>query len=112
MIAIDTNILIRFLEQDDNAAQTAAARDLVRREGTVFINPIVMVELVWVLRSTFELDRSSIYSRLKRLIAAPEFCVPFPDATERAVTQYGKDRPILPIARWVNSIWHWVAFPP
>jgi len=90
MIAIDTNILLRFLQQDDDAAQSAAARELVRSEEIVFINPIVMVELAWVLRSTFELDRPSIHARLKRLVAASEFKVPFPEATERAVAQYGK----------------------
>lgn len=89
MIAIDTNILLRFLEQDDDAAQTSAARELVRSEGMVFINPIVLVELAWVLRSTFELDRQSIHARLKRLVVAPEFKLPFPEATERAVAQYG-----------------------
>lgn len=89
MIGIDTNVLLRFLEQDDDAAQTAAARELVRRDETVFINPIVMVELVWVLSSTFEMDRPAIHARLQRIVAAPEFSVPFPEATERAVAQYG-----------------------
>jgi predicted nucleic-acid-binding protein len=89
MIGIDTNILLRLLEQDNDPAQSAAARALVRREGTVFINPVVMVEFVWVLRSSFELDRASIHARLKRIVAAPEFSMPFPEATERAVTQYG-----------------------
>lgn len=89
MIGIDTNILLRLLEQDDDPAQTAAAREFVRREGKVFINPVVMVEFVWVLRSSFELDRASIYTRLKRLVAAPEFGMAFPEATERAVALYG-----------------------
>ncbi|PZA09092.1 VapC toxin family PIN domain ribonuclease [Rhodopseudomonas palustris] len=90
MIAIDTNVLLRFFEADDNAAQTAAARDVVRSQGSVFINPVVLVEFVWALRASFGLDRKAIHVRLQRILAAPEFVLPFGSSIERAVEQYGK----------------------
>ncbi len=90
MIGIDTNILLRFFETDDAPEQTAAAQAFVREQGSVFLNPVVLVELVWTLRSTFALDRLTIYSRLARLVSAPEFSFAFHEATERAVSQYGQ----------------------
>lgn len=90
MIAVDTNVLLRFFEADDNAAQTVAARDMVRSQGSVFINPVVLVEFVWALRASFGLDRNAIHARLQRIVAAPEFVLPFAASIERAVEQYGK----------------------
>ncbi|MFL9503271.1 type II toxin-antitoxin system VapC family toxin [Rhodopseudomonas palustris] len=90
MIAVDTNVLLRFFEADDNVAQTAAARDVVRSQGSVFINPVVLVEFVWALRASFGLDRKAIHTRLQRILAAPEFVLPFAASIERAVEQYGK----------------------
>jgi len=90
MIAVDTNVLLRFFEADDNAAQTAAARDIVRSQGSVFINPVVLVEFVWALRASFGLDRGAIHARLQRIVAAPEFVLPFPASIERAVEHYGQ----------------------
>ena len=63
MIALDTNVLVRFLVEDDKA-QTAAAVALVKRavaadEG-LFVTDIVLCEVVWVLRYSYEVPRLEI----------------------------------------------------
>jgi predicted nucleic-acid-binding protein len=88
MIGIDTNVLLRFFEAGDDAEQTAAARQLVRDQAPVFINPIVLAEFAWTLRRTFKLDRATIYDRLAGIIEAHEFRLAFPEAIGRAVKQY------------------------
>jgi predicted nucleic-acid-binding protein len=88
MIGIDTNVLLRFFEADDDAKQTAAARQLVREQSPVFINPIVLAEFAWTLRKTFKLDRAAVHDRLAELIEAPEFKLAYPEAMGRAVKQY------------------------
>jgi predicted nucleic-acid-binding protein len=88
MIGIDTNILLRFFEPGDDAAQTAAARQLVRDQAPVFINPIVLAEFAWTLRRTFKLHRAAIYDRLASIVEADEFKVAHPEAIGRAVKQY------------------------
>ncbi len=89
MIGIDTNVLLRFFEVDDDAAQTAAAQQFVRDHAPVFIHPIVLAEFAWTLRTTFKLDRTTVYDHLAGIVAAPEFTLANPQATGRAVEQYG-----------------------
>ena len=49
MIAIDTNILVRFLTNDD-ATQAMKARTLIRGNTTVLITDVVLVETLWALK--------------------------------------------------------------
>ena len=60
MSALDTNILVRYVVQDDSA-QLAAAKRLITRcveEGrSLFVPVTVMLELEWVLRSSFEFGK-------------------------------------------------------
>ena len=57
MIALDTNVLVRFLVEDD-ARQTAEAAALIKRvvdaDGTLFVSDIVLCETVWVLAGAGE----------------------------------------------------------
>jgi len=50
MIALDTNILARFLLQDD-PAQFKLAKDLLAQNAVYTAPPTVILELVWVLES-------------------------------------------------------------
>jgi predicted nucleic-acid-binding protein len=71
VIAIDTNLLVRLLVQDD-AAQSAAVETLLRetRESgqTCFISDLVLCELEWVLRSCYKAPRSRVFSSVQELL--------------------------------------------
>lgn len=73
MIALDTNVLVRFLVEDD-AAQTERARELLQRairsNASCFISDIVMCEVVWVLESSYKFRRAEISQVLGRLLRA------------------------------------------
>jgi predicted nucleic-acid-binding protein len=89
MIGIDTNVLLRiFAAAADDPAQVRAARDLLRAEAPVFLNPIVLAEFAWTLRRTYKLDRPAIHARLSSIASAPEFTLMFPGAILRAVELY------------------------
>ena len=52
MIALDTNVLLRFLVADDAAQNRRAAEfieTVLENKGTLYISDIVLVETVWVL---------------------------------------------------------------
>jgi predicted nucleic-acid-binding protein len=51
MLAIDTNLIVRFLVNDD-AGQAARARKLIDNNDT-FVCTTVMLETEWVLRSVY-----------------------------------------------------------
>lgn len=62
--AIDTNILVRYIT-GDNAVQLKKATQLIETGGPKLINPIVLVELTWVLNSVYSLSRKTIAETLK-----------------------------------------------
>ena len=71
MIGLDTNVLVRYIMQDD-ARQSALATRLVESlsvESPGFVPLVSVVELAWVLSSAYALDRVSSL-RLSRACCA------------------------------------------
>ncbi len=74
MIALDTNVLARYLLEDDEQ-QAEAARDLLSRltpDQPGFICREVTIELTWVLQRIYGFSRDLIAEALEKLIAAKE----------------------------------------
>ena len=64
MLAVDTNVVIRFLVLDD-VEQSLRARELVERNA-VFISATVLLECEWVLRSVYRNEPAKIARDLAR----------------------------------------------
>lgn len=92
MIGLDTNILVRFLVQDD-PAQAAAARSLMTRcsaQAPGFVGREVLVETVWVLERAYRLTPAAISAAILGLLEAEELVIEQAiDATAAAVA-YGQ----------------------
>jgi predicted nucleic-acid-binding protein len=71
MIALDTNILARFLLKDD-AAQFKQARELLARAEVYTAPPTVILELVWVLES-YDYTRDEVLQGLRALLGLHNF---------------------------------------
>ena len=71
MIALDTNILARFLLQDD-PAQFKLAKDLLAQNAVYTAPPTDILELVWVLES-YDCTRKEIALALQALLGLPNF---------------------------------------
>jgi len=93
MIALDTNVLIRFLVEDDEK-QTRVAKRLIRnaieREEQLFIGDIVMCETVWVLSSAYRFSRAEIVEALAGLLRARAVVFASADQLARALEAYAK----------------------
>ena len=77
MIGLDTNVLVRYIMQDD-AKQVAAANKLI--EGLTEAAPgyvplVAIVELVWVLESAYDLTRRQVTDALRNLLSVNVFKV-------------------------------------
>lgn len=72
MIAVDTNVLVRFLVRDDptQAAQAAAAFDACSTENPAFVSREVALELFWVLERVYGLSRNDTAETLANLLRA------------------------------------------
>lgn len=71
MIALDTNILARYLLNDDPEQADAATRLLARKEHYT-APPTVLLELVWVLKVN-GCGREEIAKGLRLLLGLPNF---------------------------------------
>lgn len=76
MIGLDTNVLVRYLTQDD-AAQArkadAVINDAVARRERCVIGPVVLCELVWVLREAYDTPKDQLLTTLERILATQQF---------------------------------------
>lgn len=84
MPALDTNILVRYVVQDDSAPLAAAKRLITRgvEEGqSLFVPVTVMLELEWALRSSFEFAKDDVIQVVSTLLSAAELSF----ESERAV---------------------------
>lgn len=88
MLGIDTNVLVRFLVQDD-LDQFEKARKLIKREvaagRTVFINQLVLMETEWVLRSRYAEPKEKIVEAISGLLEADDVQLEDEAAIEEAL---------------------------
>lgn len=91
MIALNTNILIRYIVQDD-AAQAAAATRLIegecKPEAPGWIDAVVLCELVWVLESAYEHSRARVADVLRTLRTSAELRVEAAELAWMALRSY------------------------
>jgi predicted nucleic-acid-binding protein len=66
VIALDTNVVVRLLVDDDRE-QTRRARAMILHQD-VSISPTVLLETEWVLRSAYQLSREEILKPLRTLL--------------------------------------------
>jgi predicted nucleic-acid-binding protein len=91
MPALDTNVLVRYVVQDDTL-QLAAAKRLIGRclaEGlSIFVPVTVALELEWVLRASFGYVKDDVLQVLSNLFSAAELTFESERALEVALQLY------------------------
>lgn len=91
MIGLDTNVLARYLTQDDPAQSrraTGVIAEAERRGDRCVISTIVLCELVWVLRYAYEVDRDAVAATLDRILDTAQFVIEDKDLARRALADY------------------------
>lgn len=86
MIALDTNVVVRFLVNDD-AIQARRARTLID-DHNVFIAPTVLLEAEWVLRSAYGFSQREILKFFRALLGLPGITVGEPSRIDSALNRY------------------------
>ena len=87
MIGLDTNVLVRYIMQDD-ARQAPLATRLMESLSVAapgFVPLVSVVELAWVLSSAYELDRSQLVAALEGLLRTKEIVVERAEIVWKAV---------------------------
>ena len=73
MIGLDTNVLVRYVTQDDpvqSAKATAWIEGRLTPDNPGFISVVAMVETVWVLERTYSVADRDIAAFIERLLQA------------------------------------------
>lgn len=69
MTGLDTNVLVRYLAQDDETQLRAVLALLLKKEATFFVPDLVLIEADWVLRSLYEWTADEIAEAFGRLLS-------------------------------------------
>lgn len=91
MIALDTNVLVRYLVEDD-AEQSARAARLIEGaadQGEVlFVTHIVMCEVVWVLQVAYRVSKPDVIATLKNLVRARQLELEDAELVRKALAEF------------------------
>lgn len=89
MIGLDTNLLIRYLTED-NAEESARAAAFIERRLSAanpgFLSVVVMAETAWVLERAYGLRRRELAATIERLLQVAVFTVQHEQAVFAALT--------------------------
>jgi predicted nucleic-acid-binding protein len=91
MKALDTNVLVRFLV-DDDPRQTRRVRKAIHKaieeDHELFIPDIVLAETVWVLARNYRFSRIEIAEVLNKLLATRQLRFDSTDRVVRALSSF------------------------
>ena len=89
MIAVDTNVLVRLLAEDDPDQAKRATR--LFGENEIFIPKTVMLETEWVLRHAYGIERKGILKAFQRLMGLSNVKIEDHQTMSVAVSWYDKE---------------------
>jgi predicted nucleic acid-binding protein len=83
MLAVDTNVVVRYLANDDTG-QAARAQRLLTRDD-VFVPLTVLLETEWVLRGVFGFPAADVVRALRGFAGLPRVTVESADTAAQAL---------------------------
>ena len=87
MIGIDTNVLVRYLTNDDEdqGRRARAAIDGFTPDEPGFVSLVTLVETLWLLRSTFKVSREDLLRTVTALVASDRIHLQDEPAVDAAI---------------------------
>ncbi|MES2832907.1 MAG: type II toxin-antitoxin system VapC family toxin [Pseudomonadota bacterium] len=90
MIGLDTNVLVRYIVQDD-PEQSPRATSLMNSLSTKnpgYITLVALVELVWVMKSCYKATREEIFNVIDKLARTNEICLENSETVIKALRSF------------------------
>ncbi len=90
MIGLDTNVLVRYLLQDD-ARQSPRASRLIESlsvDEPGFVPMVTLLELAWVLGAGYMLPRAQLAAMLETLLRSKELVIDRADLVIQALSRF------------------------
>jgi predicted nucleic-acid-binding protein len=94
MTGLDTNILVRFFAKDDleQGRRTVEFLGSLTPEASGFVSLVSLVELVWVMRSRYRMDKAKLIECLERLLDSPELIVEHQETVSHALRRFASSK--------------------
>ena len=94
MIAIDTNVLLRYLLWDDRSQAVKADR-LINGTEPVLVTDVVLVETLWTLKGKkYRLDKRALVGVLDSLFQEPNIHFEDDQTVWQALSDYAQATPV------------------
>ena len=94
MIALDTNVIVRFLVRDNEKQARAVYQRFKQAESDreiLFVPLVVMLETIWVLQSAYEKSSNEVLDSIEDLRRMPIFGFEKDDVLQRLLAE-GRSR--------------------
>jgi predicted nucleic-acid-binding protein len=91
MIGLDTNVIVRFLVIDDPEQAKKAStlvRTAIKNNQPLFIDSIVLCELVWVLEGAYSFSKEEISDVLEKILMTEQIIIQDRDEAWLALDDY------------------------
>jgi predicted nucleic-acid-binding protein len=95
MKALDTNVLVRYLAQDEPKQAAIAVEEIegaAAKGEKMLIHPLVLCELVWVLETAYGFAKSQILDILEQIVRTRQFEVVDKDTVWQALGDYRRGK--------------------
>ncbi|MFH5831502.1 PIN domain-containing protein [Halalkalibaculum sp. DA3122] len=89
-IGLDTNILVRYLTEDDpeQADRVQELFDSYKSEATFIINEVILAELDWVLTSVYGYSRKEFLMVIEQIFETKHISFSQPTVVKKAIREY------------------------
>ena len=90
MIGLDTNVIVRYVMQDDPKQSQKATRliEALSAEAPGFVPLVAVVEIAWVLTSCYDLKRDQVAEAMDGILRTKEFVVDRAEQVAQALRVY------------------------
>lgn len=91
MIGLDTNVMVRYIMQDDvkQSAKATALIESLTSDNVGHITMVSVVELYWVLTSSYGLTGQQVAQALEAMLCTKQLTVERADQVMRALRVFG-----------------------
>ena len=90
MTGLDTNVVVRYLVQDDPAQASAAVRFMrsLSPDEPGFLSLVVIAELVWVLEISYRFKKDEVVSVIETLLRSKELFIERSEIVQQALQRF------------------------
>lgn len=93
MIGLDTNVLVRYIAQDDVVQSPLATKyieSFIKKDEYLMVNHLVICELIWVMKKCYDSSKKVIISVIETILSTDIFEIPNSQVIRQSLKDYKK----------------------